>query len=105
MKDVMDKEIQEILENHEKRLQRLENLIAGSKKSKPQKAGLLALFQVLKDEGFFSQERTPTEILHRLAEKGHTYKRVQSLTEPLQRATKQGILNRKKKESGWVYYS
>ena len=101
----MNEETRKILEDHEKRLQRLEDLLPKGKKLTVPKTGIVALFQTLKDEGFFSQERVPKEILHRLAEKGHTYKRVESLTHPLQRATKQGILNRKKKEAGWVYYA
>jgi hypothetical protein len=101
---ITDKEFQKLKE----RIEKLEKEIFAKKSIKNiqgKTGGLLELFQTLKEEDFFSNERTPKEILNRLAEKGRIYKRVQSLTEPLLRATKNNILNRKKTDKGWVYFS
>ncbi len=104
----MDEETKKILGDYDKRLQRVEEILFSAKKvvamKKPSSGGL-ALLATLKAEGFFSQERTPKEILVRLSEKGNIYKRVESLTDPLLRATQAGILNRKKGSKGWVYYA
>ena len=89
---------------HEERLKTLEGKRSTSRNPSKNKT-ITDLFIEAKDEGFFSQKRRPAEILHKLAEKGHTYKRVESLTGPLQKATKQGVLKREKSPNGWVYFT
>jgi len=102
----MDEGIRKILEDHEARLQRIEAALPKGKAPRQIQTGLLALFQKLREDGFFSQEKTDKEILDKLAEKGRIYKRVESLTDSLQRATQQEILKRKKNAKGkWVYYA
>lgn len=98
--------LEKILDNHEKRLIKLEReYIKTPKMKKSKHKSILDLLNEIKSEEFFSTKRTPREIMHRLSEKGHTYKRIQSLTGPLQRATKQEIIKREKAEAGWVYYA
>jgi hypothetical protein len=100
----MNEETRRILENHEARLKKLESGGVHKKRSSKKTKGVIDLLIEAKDEGFFATKRTPHEILHNFSTKGYVYKRTQSLTEPLQRATRQGIIKRMKNNGGWVYY-
>ncbi len=98
-----DQEFQELKE----RISKLEEAVFVGKVM-PKKTGeksILDLLVELKGEGFFSQERTPKDIFDKFAEEGYTYKRVRSLTDPLQKAVKQDIVKRKKVNELWVYYA
>ena len=99
----MSEEIRRILDDHEIRLRKLESGVHKKRSNKKAK-GVIDLLIEAKDEGFFATKRTPKEILHKFLTKGYAYKRTQSLTEPLQRATRQGIIKRMKSDGGWVYY-
>jgi hypothetical protein len=93
------------LEDHEARLRKLEIKPEKAKAAaKPVKSGGLAALEALKVEGFFAQKQPVSEILKKLAEKGVTYKRAESLTYPLLEATRREILKRKQGEKGWEYY-
>ncbi len=103
MSGYMDEAVKRILDDHENRLEKLEGTEYRAKKTSKGKS-IMDLLIEIKDEDFFSKKRTPKEILHRFSEKGHTYKRTQSLTAPLQRATKKGLIHREKVNDEWMYY-
>ncbi|MBM3118962.1 MAG: hypothetical protein FJ006_05325 [Chloroflexi bacterium] len=97
------------LEDHERRIVKLEEACMPMEKNvSARKAGVskrLSIFdwlKQLKSEGFFDRPRFSTDIVARLAEKGYHYP-PQSLTEPLQRAIKQKVLGRLKKNGIWAY--
>lgn len=98
------KEIKEILKEHEKRLNEYDTKKTAKRMTSNKGKSIMDLFNQLKAENFFKEKRKPKQILDKLSQKGYTYKRVESLTDPLQRATKQGILQREKGEEGWVYF-
>lgn len=91
------------LEEHEKRIKRLENPLTQKTPRKTTiKRTILDQVNELKAEGFFDNPRMVTEITEKLAEKGYHYPE-SSLTHPLQRAVRQGILGRLKKDDKWAY--
>ena len=98
------KEIKERLSEHEKRLNAYGAQKTTKKASTNKGKSIMELFEQLKTEKFFKEKRKPNQILDKLSQKGYTYRGVRSLTEPLQRATKQEILQREKTEDGWVYF-
>lgn len=101
-----DEEIKQIikkLEDHERRIENLEKLVkGGAKKVIPERKYISDHFTFLKSEGFFDQPRTITEIVEKLAKEGYHYS-PQSVTAPLQRAVRKGVLGRIKKENKWAY--
>lgn len=101
MKDY--REIQKILENHERRISQLEKLInKGSKRGVRQKRSIMDLIIELKEEGFYKQCKFLREIADELCSRGYNYK-LSSLTAPLQRALRNGIIRRIKKDGKWAY--
>lgn len=91
-------EIKNLLEQHEKRIESLENLIKGkSRRAVASRKSIIDHVTHLKAEGFFNEPKTVKEIVEKLAHEGYHYPQ-QSLTEPLQRAVRQGILGRIKKK-------
>lgn len=99
-------ELMKIIKDHEKRISKLESSKKGSRTSKPQKPNrhksITDLLTELKTEGFFKQPKFVNEIVERLAEKTYYYSG-SSLTSPLQRAVRSGILGRIKKEGAWAW--
>lgn len=96
-------EIKKILDDHERRISNLENpLISKKKMATNAKTTIIDRFSHLKDEGFFDQPKFMPEIIKRFAEEGYHYP-PSSLTAPLQRAVRQRILGRLKKENKWGY--
>ena len=98
-------EIKKILKEHGKRLSKLESMINLSSKSiipSTSKKSLTSMFVDLKNEKFFNQPRSLNEIVERLAQSGHHYP-YRSLSSPLQRAVRQKILGRIKKDNKWAY--
>ena len=95
--------IKKKLEEHEKRIGDLENLIKGrGKRAVTKKESILDRLTNLKSEGFFDQPQTAKEIMEKLAQEGYHYPQ-QSLTEPLQRAVRRGVLGRIKKNKKWAH--
>lgn len=56
----------------------------------------------IKDEGFFSQKRSLSDIQKKLEEKGHIYP-VEQLSTPVLRLVRQKTLRRLKDNRGWCY--
>lgn len=91
------------LEECENRIKNLEKLLKGSgKKRVAKRKTILDLLEYLKSEGFFDQPRITKEIIERLAKDGCHY-RPESLTHPLQRAIRQKVLGRIKKNGKWAH--
>lgn len=88
----------------EKRVARLEKILIQSKpiKTKKKSASVASLLEEFKDEGFFDQPKTLKEIRDELAKNNYHYA-VTSLTNPLQRLTRQKILGRLLENSKWAY--
>lgn len=96
-------EIKKQLENHEKRIEDLENLIRGRpKRAVTKRKTILDHLTHLKSEGFFDQPKMTREIIEKLASEGYHYPH-ESLTGPLQKAVRQGLLGRIKKNKNWAY--
>lgn len=97
-------DIQKILDEHEKRIKNLENILE-STKGKPKikkKISLLDLIEELKSDGFFDAPKTRKEIVDKMAEGGNIYP-PDSLNGVLLKAIKARILGRVKKDDQWVY--
>jgi len=96
-------EIKKKLEEHDKRIEKVERFVSGKRNraAKVRKSILDHLVE-FKSDGFFNDPRFLKEIVEKLAQEGYHY-RVQSLTEPLQRAVRRGVLGRIKKEGKWAY--
>jgi len=95
--------IQKILENHEKRIKKLEGLPEKTIKSKNLKAESASSFIIeLKDEGFFKAPKTFSEIQKELERRGHYYNRT-SLSKPLLSVVRKKILGRVGKKGNWKY--
>ena len=92
------------LDDHEKRISKLEE----TSKEKPvrkivsKRKSIRDLLIELKNEGFFKQPKHLKEIVDKLASRGYHYQ-PSSLTEPLQRAVRNRVLGRIKKEGKWAY--
>jgi len=103
---ILENEIKGImskLENHEKRIMKLEiPEKAGKKKSIKKKETISDRLSRLKSQGFFDQPKLTNEIVQKLATYGYHYP-PQSLTWSLQKSVRVGELGRVKKESKWAY--
>lgn len=98
-----DREIQKILENHEQRISKLEDVLKKEpRKAVRKKKSITDLFIELKEEGFFKQPRYLKDIVDKLASRGYYYQQ-SSLSAPLQRAVRNRILGRIKREGKWAY--
>lgn len=96
-------EIKKQLENHEKRITKLEKTpTPKAKVASAKRATILNMLDRLKADGFFDQPKSLAEIIEKLAEEGYHYPQ-SSLTAPLQRAIRKRILGRLKKDGNWVY--
>ena len=96
-------EIKKKLEEHEKRIASLENLIkAKGKRVVTKRKSITDHLIHLKFEGFFDQPKTVKEIIEKLAQEGYHYPD-RSLADPLRRAIRQGILGRMKRDKLWAY--
>lgn len=96
-------EIKKKLEEHEKRIENLEKLFKRrGKKVITKRKSIFDHLTYLKSKGFFDQPRIVKEIVTKLAQEGYHYPS-SSLTEPLQRATRQKVLGRIKKSGKWAY--
>lgn len=76
----------------------------GSNKDRPKRRGPRTLLEDLAKENFFKSKRTIGEVQKKLEEKGHIYA-MNSLSTPLLRLTRGGVLRRIKEKAGWVYVS
>lgn len=109
MKEAQVRTIMGVLEDHEKRITNLEKSSRTTEKSsskgKPASAKKMSIFNHLdrlKIEGYFDEPRSLAGIVIKLAEEGYHYPTA-SLTEPLQRAIRQRVLGRLKKDGKWAY--
>ena len=98
---LIDKEIQKILENHEKRILALEGIKEKLKVSR-KKVSIVQLILELKSDGFFDKPKNWNDIQNALAKRGHVYP-LRSLTEPLQRLVRKRELGRIKIGKKWGY--
>jgi hypothetical protein len=98
----MDKEIQKILENHEKRISALEGIKEKPKLLHKKKVSITQLILELKSDGFFNKSKNWNDIQKALEERGHVYP-LRSLTEPLQRLVRKRELGRIKIGKKWGY--
>jgi hypothetical protein len=106
---MIDKEIQKVLEDHERRISRLEKALKG----KPERAtrvkkSVTDLIIELKNEEFFKEERTISQIRDALHTKGAIVK-IESLPAYLLPLVRSGELKRRKKliekKKVWVYFA
>lgn len=99
----MDDKIKKILDEHEERISKLEKALGHKKQIKEKKSPSVAsLIEEFKDEGFFNQPKTLKEIRAELAKNNYHYS-ITSLTNPLQRLTRQKILGRLLENGKWAY--
>lgn len=100
--------LKKTIKDHEKRISKLESMITESsgksKKTTGKRKSIIDLFVELKDSKFFNKPQFLNQIVDKLAEMGYHYS-ASSLTEPLQRAVRQRILGRIKKDGKWAYVS
>lgn len=105
----MSEEIKKKLENHEKRISALEKII----KKKPkitlsEKKGTEDWIIELKDEGFFNEEKTISQIRDALHAKGRIVK-ITDLPPYLLKLVRNNVLKRVQKVIGkkknWVYFA
>lgn len=91
------------LEDHEKRITQLEKPPTRKERRVSAKGRtILDMLDQLKVEGFFDQPKFLGDIVTKLAEEGYHYPQ-SSLTRPLQRAVRDRMLGRLKKNGKWVY--
>ena len=104
----MGEDIQRVLEDHEKRISELEKIM----KIKPktilsERKGTEAWIATLKDEGFFNEERTISQIRDALHAKGRIVK-ITDLPFYLLKLVRNNELKRERKIVGkikmWVYF-
>lgn len=97
-------EIKRKLVDHEKRIKKLEgpDKVIKKKKTTKKKESILDRLSRLKSQGFFNQPKFVNEIVEKLATEGYHYP-PQSLTWSLQKAVRDGLLGRIKKEKKWAY--
>lgn len=97
--------LKNILQDHESRLSKIESLLKGSAKQHLSSKNKSAydMLMILKKNGFFKQHKFVREIFDKLAQLGYTYRRPQSLTDTLQRATKNRDLLRTRIKGQWAY--
>lgn len=98
--------LKQLLNDHEKRISVLEAAIKGSsgnpRKATSGKKTIIDLLIELKDVKFFNQPQPVNEIVKKLAAMSYHYSG-DSLTSPLQRAVRKGILGRVKKNGKWAW--
>jgi len=106
--EAMSEEIPRILENHEKRISELEEII----KRKPERIlserkSTEDLITELKDEGFFNEERTMSQVRDALHAKGRIIQ-ITDLPPYLLKMVRNNALKRVRKVVGkrkiWVYF-
>jgi len=100
-------EIRRMLESHERRIGALEasserDATKKRSSSSSSKPSITDHIEGLKAEGFFDKPKPLGEIVKRLAQGSYHYPQ-QSLTGPLQRAVRQKVLGRVKKDGKWAY--
>ena len=98
-------QLKKLLQNHEKRISKLESSDSPSKKSlksKPKKITISYLVNELKIRGFFDKPRFRDDLVKKLEEMGHIYP-ANSLDYALLNSVKSGILGRKKINGKWGY--
>jgi len=105
----MYKEIQRILENHEKRISKLEEILKKGLKRIPRRGKRTEdLLIELKSDGFFREERTISQIRDALHAKGRIVK-LTDLPPYLLKLVRDNVLKRKRKLIGkrktWVYFA
>lgn len=102
----MIEDLKKILDNHEKRISKLEKKFEVSsqklKKSVVERKTILDHLEYFKSEGFFDQPKKSQEIVEKLAQEGFHYP-PQSLTWSLQKAVQKKVLGRIKKDKKWAY--
>lgn len=101
----MEDEVKNMLASHEKRLAELEKKILDQKtiiKKSGGKKTIIDLLMHLKNEGFFDGPESLRQIVDKLSEMGYHYAAA-SLTSPLQKAVRKGILGRIRKDDIWLY--
>jgi hypothetical protein len=99
-------ELKKILEKHDKRISKLENMFQSStpttKKTKSKNPSMMKLILEAKEEGFFNKPKFRSDIVAKFEEMGYIYSG-NSLDNPLQRSLKSKILGRKKINGKWGY--
>jgi len=91
------------LNEHEKRISSLENTLKAPRRTAPaKKKSIFDHLADLKEKKFFDRPHIVTEIIEKLARDGYHYPHA-SLTHPLRRAVRQGLLGRVKKDGKWAY--
>ena len=97
------KEIRKKLEDHEKRIAKLEGSGEVAEKAKKKaKVSISDHLGRLKSQGFFDQPKLTSEIVDQLAAEGFHYP-PESLSWPLQSAVRKKELGRIKREKKWAY--
>ena len=96
--------IKKILNKHDKRIGKLENLSSTSfkRKKKKEKKSITDLLIEVSSEGFFDKPKTRKEIVEKFGELGSIYDGG-SLNYPLLQAIKSRILGRVKVKGKWGY--
>lgn len=98
----MEDEIRNALDELRARISAIENALKKEPLPKGTKTSITNLLLKLKNEEFFNEPRSAKQLLDKLAEQGYHYPS-ESLTAPLQRAVKRGILGRIKRGDVWTY--
>lgn len=104
----LSKDIQKILENHERRISALEEIIGKSKRVARVKKSVTDLIIELKNSGFFKEERVLSQIRDALHTKGAIVK-IEALPSYLLPLVRSGELKRERKlikqKKVWVYFA
>lgn len=101
--------IEKILESQQNKIlmsSKIDKFLSGTSGKKKgatdKRKSITDLFIELKESKFFNQPKFVNQIIEKLAEEGHHYSRT-SLTAPLQRAVRNRILGRVRKDGIWAY--
>jgi len=98
-------ELKNALQNHEKRISKLEKLLEKNPRElrkKKTKTSITDLIIEVKEEGFFDKPKSRKDILSKLEELGHIYES-KSIDSPIMKALQKRILGRKKIDGIWHY--
>jgi hypothetical protein len=99
-------EIKKIIQDHEKRISKLESSHNAPKPTQKQKAkarkSTRDLLIILKNEGFFKAPRRLSDMVARLVEKNYNVS-YGDLTKPLAKLVQSETLERKKIDKKWAY--
>jgi len=100
----MENEVRNALAELDKRITELEKRMPSQERPvrKTTKTSILDLLMQLKSDGFFDEPKSLKQIVDKLAENRYHYAQ-ESLTAPLQRAVRKGLLGRIKKDDKWAY--